>query len=455
VARALRIPTRHELRDVSRLALPIVLVQLGLMLMGVVDAAMVGRVSAGALAAVALGNLYWFQVVVIGQGTLMALDPVVAQAVGAGDSPAIARALQRGILLAVILAATFTPLLIPGEWILDALGQPPGVVPTAAAYVRACIPGVLPFLLFVVLRQTLQAFQLVRPIVVTVFVANLVNVALDWVLVFGKWGAPALGAVGAGYASSICRWLMFALLVVACRRTLGPFLRSMGRETWSLLPLVRMVAVGLPIGIQLWIEFAAFGAGLLLIGLLGAVPLAGHQIALMIAATTYMVPLGLSAAAAVLVGHAIGRGDSEGARREASAALACGMGFMALTAVVLLSVPAALARLFTGDPAVIAIATVLIPIAGVFQVFDGIQGVSSGILRGAGDTRVPMLLNLAGYAVAGLPFGAWLCFSRDWGAAGIWWGFVTALIAVAIALGWRVHLRLGGELRRLAVEASP
>jgi MATE family multidrug resistance protein len=167
-----------------------------------------------------------------------------------------------------------------------------------------------------------------------------------------------------------------------------------------------------------------------------------------------MVPLGVSAAAAVLVGHAIGRGDQDGARREASAALACGVGFMAVTAAVLLAAPTGLARLFTSDPAVVAIAATLIPIAGVFQVFDGVQGVSSGVLRGAGDTRVPMVLNLAGYALAGLPLGAWLCFNRRLGAAGIWWGFVGALVAVAVALGWRVHRQLGGDLRRVHLEEA-
>jgi MATE family, multidrug efflux pump len=149
------------------------------------------------------------------------------------------------------------------------------------------------------------------------------------------------------------------------------------------------------------------------------------------------------------VGHAVGRGDAEAARREASAALACGVGFMSVTAVVLVSFAPWLARAFTPDQGIIAVAATLIPIAGVFQVFDGIQGVSSGILRGAGDTRIPMWSNLAGYFLAGLPLGAWLCFSLGWGARGIWWGLVAGLAAVAALLGWRVHVIVGGALRRL------
>jgi MATE family multidrug resistance protein len=449
MGRALRVPTRSEVRDVARLAAPIVIVQIGLMLMGVVDAAIVGRHSAQGLAAVALGNVYFNSVVTLGQGTLMALDPLVAQAVGARDTRAIERSLQRGLVLCALLAIPLSLLLIPGAPLLTLLRQPPDVVPLAAAYVHACIVGVLPYLAFIALRQTVQAFALVRPVVVAVLAANLINVFLDWGLVFGRFGLPSMGAVGSAWASTICRWLMAILLLWGCRHALVPFLRHWTREDIAPGPLWRMVRIGFPIGLQLWIEYMAFGVALLLVGMLGVIPLAGHQIALMLAALTYMVPLGVSAAAAVLVGHAIGRGDPEAARREAGAALVCGIGFMSVSAVILIGFANGLARMFTPDPGILATAAALIPIAGVFQVFDGIQGVSGGVLRGAGDTRVPMLANLAGYALVGLPLGAWLCFRHDWGAPGIWWGLSAGLAAVALLLGWRVHVIVGGELKRL------
>jgi MATE family multidrug resistance protein len=435
---------------VARLAAPIVVVQVGLMLMGVVDAAVVGRHSAEGLAAVALGNMYFNSVVTLGHGTLMALDPLVAQAVGARDHEAIERAFQRGLVLCVILSVPMSMLLVPAAPVLHWLDQPAAVTPTAAEYARISIPGVLPYLVFVALRQTVQAFTLVRPVVVAVAVANVANVILDWAMVFGHLGFSEMGAAGSAWATTICRWLMAILLVWGCRRSLVPFLRH-----WSLLdlapaPLWRMVRIGFPIGLQLWIEFMAFSVALLLVGRLGTIPLAGHQLALMLAALTYMVPLGVSAAAAVLVGHAVGRGDPDAARREAGAALACGVGFMATTAMVLIGFAPWLARAFTDDPAIVAAAAALIPIAGVFQIVDGIQGVSAGILRGAGDTRVPMLANLGGYAVVGLPFGAWLCYANGWGASGIWWGLCAGLAAVALLLGWRVHVIIGGELRRLA-----
>jgi MATE family multidrug resistance protein len=419
------------------------------MLMGVVDAAIVGRHSATGLAAVALGNVYFNSIVTIGHGTLMALDPLVAQAVGARDTEAIERALQRGLVLCFAFSLPLSLALIPGEWFMDLVQQPDEVVPLAAGYVRACIPGVLPYLAFIALRQTVQAFSLVRPVVVAVVIANVANVVLDWAMVFGQLGFPAMGPLGSAWATTTCRWLMALLLLWGCRQALVPFLRHWSRADLAIGPLWRMVRIGFPIGLQLWIEFAAFSVALLLIGLLGTVPLAGHQIALMLAALTYMVPLGVAAAAAVLVGHAVGRGDAEAARREAGAALACGVGFMSITAIVLISLAPLLARVFTADPAILGAAAALIPIAGVFQVFDGIQGVSGGILRGAGDTRVPMWSNLAGYAVVGLPFGAWLCFPLAQGAPGIWWGLTAGLAAVAALLGWRVHVILGGSLRRL------
>jgi MATE family multidrug resistance protein len=446
--RALRIPTRSEIRDVARLSAPIVVVQVGIMLMGVVDAAIVGRLSAAGLAAVALGNVYFNSVVTLGHGTLMALDPLVAQAVGARDQPAIERAVQRGIVLCVALSVPLMLMLLPVEWFLSLLRQPPDIVPVAADYVRACTLGVLPYLAFIALRQTVQAFTLVRPVVVAVIVANLANLFLDWALVFGKFGLPALGAAGSGWATTICRWLMAAALLWGSRHAIMPFLRHWSREDFAAGPLWRMLRLGFPIGLQLWIEFTAFSVALLLVGLIGTVPLAGHQIALMLAALTYMVPLGVSAAAAVLVGHAIGRGDAEGARREAGAALACGAGFMSVTALILITMPHLLARVFTADAAILGAAAALIPIAGVFQVFDGIQGVSSGILRGAGDTRVPMWSNLAGYFAIGLPLGAWLAFRMGLAAPGIWWGLVAGLAAVAALLGWRVHVIIGGPLSR-------
>ena len=440
---------RAELRATLALALPVAGVQVGLMLMSVVDTMMVGHVSAAALAAAALGTLYLHCTLSLGQGILMALDPLVAQAVGARDRPAVAHAVQRGLVLALLLAAPVAVLLWPAAPVLRALGQPAEVVPDAVGYVRASIPGVLPYLAFVVLRQTLQAMRHVRAIVVAIVVANVVNVGLNWVLIFGRLGVPAFGVVGSAWASTLGRWLMAALLLAGAWRTLRPALRPWRADARRLRALAPLVRLGLPIGTQQALEFGAFGAVGLLMGRLGTVSMAGHQTALNLAALTFMVPLGVGAAAAVRVGHAVGAGDARGARRAAGAALACGVGFMVASAIVLLAVPGALARLYTTDAAVLALAASLIPIAGVFQVFDGLQVVSLGVLRGAGDTRVPMLVNVVGFWLLGLPLGGWLALRGGMGPQGLWWGLVAGLAVVGLVLGARVRWRLRAEVGRV------
>lgn len=420
------------------------------MAMGLVDVLMVGRVSPSAIAAVALGNFYWVVVVFFGQGVIMVLDPLVAQAAGAGEERAIRVALQRGLVLVAGVSAFSAILLAPAGTLLTWARQPADVVPTAAAYVHAVIPSLPAFFLFVASRQTLQAFRRVAPIVVAVIVANLVNVVLDWALIFGVGIFPALGAVGAAWATTVCRWLMFAIVLLLARRELLPHIlpREPGILGWS--DLRAMLAVGIPIGFHLFLEVAGFGTAMLLVGLLGTVPLAAHHVTLQLAALTYMVPLGVSAAAAVLVGRAIGARDDAAARREGAASFVIGVGFMSLTALLFLTGAPWLARAFTGDPAVIALATVLIRIAGVFQLFDGAQVVATGILRGAADTRVPMFMNFVGYVVLGVPIGTLLCFTLGMEAPGIWWGLVIGLAAAAILLNYRVLRTLRGPVRRLA-----
>jgi multidrug resistance protein, MATE family len=440
---ALRVPTRRELVDVARLAGPIVLVQLGLMSMGTVDAAMLGRVSPTAMAGGALGNWHWLLVTMIGQGAIQVIDPIVSQARGAQDQEAVRLGIQRGLLMGVLLALPTMLLLWPAEAAMRLLGQPAEVAALAGQYSRALIPSVLAYFWFFALRQSLQALQRVGPILVTVLAANLVNAFFNWVFIFGNLGAPAMGVRGAAWATTIGRWTTVLLLLAMSWPHLAAQLRGPWRQAREWAALKSMLRLGLPIGVHQWLEIAAFGAALLLMGLFGTVPLAAHNLTIQVAALTYMVPLGTSAAAAVLVGHAIGRRDMDAARREASAALACGVGFMASCAALIMALPLPLASVFTRDPQVIALAVRLLPIAAAFQVFDGIQGVSSGILRGAGDTKVPMLLNLFGFVLVGIPAAAWLAFGLDLGPEGIWWGLVLCLVVVAASLGWRVHTRLG------------
>ncbi len=445
-------PQREDLRKLVRLAVPVAAVQVGMMTMGAVDTVMVGRVSPADLAAVALGNLYFFGVAVFGMGVLFVLDPVISQAVGAGDTEGVARGVQRGMVLSVLLTGIAALLLLPAGAVLTVLRQPAEVVPIAAGYALVSIPGVFPFYAFVVLRQSLQALGRVGPILATVLVANIANAIFNWVLVFGHLGFPAMGAVGSGWATSLSRWFMMLGLLAAGWPLLRDSIHPIRREALRLAPLERLVRLGTPIGMQQALEFGVFGAAGLFMGLMGTMAVASHQVALNLAALTFMVPVGVAQASAVLVGHAVGGHDPLGARRAAGAGLVVGTAFMSVTAMLFLWVPDVLARVYSNDMPVVAAAAALIPIAGVFQVFDGVQVVSSGALRGVGDTRVPMLVNLLGFWGVGLPVSLLLGFGLGWGPRGIWWGLAVGIGAVAILLLLRVRTRFGRELRRIEVD---
>ena len=436
-----------------RLAIPVVIVQVGMMAMGVVDTVMVGHISAQALAAVALGNLYFFTLAVFALGTLMVLDPVVAQAVGAGDRPAVARAVQRGVIIAALLTVPAVVLLTSAAPVFSLARQPAEVIPLASAYAIRTAPGTFPFLLFVVFRQTLQSMGRTAPIVGAIVGANLANGVLNWMLVFGHLGFPAMGVVGSAWATTISRVLLVLWLWAASRGDLDPLLSPMRPEVWQLQPLVRMFRLGIPIGAQHVLEFGAFALVALMMGWMGTQAMAGHQVAINLAALTFMVPLGVGDAASVLVGQAVGRGDPEGTRGAARAAFACGVAFMSMTGAVFLGLPEELARLYSRDLGVIGVAATLIPLAGVFQIFDGIQVVASGVLRGLGDTRAPMVANLLGYWLVGIPVSIYLGFVAKLGPVGLWWGLVLGLGLVGTSLLFRVRIRLARRQPRVIIDA--
>lgn len=442
-------PPTGELGALVRLAAPVVVVQLGLMLMGVVDTLMLGRLSPAALAAGALGHVYSITFLIAGQGLLMALDPLVAQAWGAGDRDAVGRHLSHGVALALLITVPVTALMLHPAPALSALGQQAAIVPEATRYIRGVALGNAAFFLFVVLRQTLQAMSSVRPAVVAVAVGNLVNVAANYALIHGRLGLPRLEVLGAALATSLSRWVLVLALAWAARPVLAEHWRGLrGRELHPArhLPMVRL---GAPIALHVSLELLVFVTSGLLIGTLGVAELAAHQVALNLASLSFMVPMGIAGAAATRVGNAIGAGDMPGARRAAATAVGLGVGAMACFALVFGLASDLLAGLYTTDPGVRALAASLIAIAAVFQVFDGTQVVSIGILRGAGDTRTPALVNLFGYWVVGLPLGAWLGLRLGMGPSGLWWGLTAGLAACALLLVARVRRRFRGRIGKL------
>ncbi|MEE8526178.1 MAG: MATE family efflux transporter [Thermoanaerobaculia bacterium] len=447
-----------ELRAVVRLAVPVVLTHLGMMLMGVVDVMMLGRFSEQALAAGALGNSVSIALLMLPMGILMALDPLVAQAFGAGDHPRVARCLRQGLVMAVLLSIPLSAAMWPLEGPLTFLGQQPEIVRSSASYLRALVPGNVAYLLFIAVRHSLQAMSVVRPAVIAMVVANLINVVANYALIFGNFGFPALGVVGSAAATSLSRWTLLLILIAASWPALSRYLKpslfgrgdaSVAREKVPVVEtriLRRMLHLGFPIGMQLSIEIWFFVTVALLMGNLGTRELAAHQVALSLAAFSFMVPLGISGAAATRVGNAIGCGGLPEARRSAVVCLGLGAAVMTVSAAAFWLFPRYLARLFTDEAGVIEVAVVLIPIAALFQIFDGLQVVAFGALRGAGDTRFPAALALIGFWLLGLPLGLLLAYRADLGPRGLWWGFTIGLGAVAVLLIWRLLVRFSRPL---------
>ena len=366
------------------------------------------------------------------------MDTLVAQAFGAGDFDDGRHCLIQGIWVSLLLIPCVMGIVWSFDPFLSKFGVDPAVLRGARPYLHTLNWSTPALVLYFCFRRYLQARHIVRPVMWTLVTANLVNLAGNWVLVFGHMGAPRLGAVGSAWATLFSRLYMAAALAMVLWRREGAVLR-VAKPRPDFARIRKLLRIGLPAAGQMAVEIGVFGVVTVLVGRLNAMSLAGHQIALSTVSTTFMMPLGISSAAAVRVGHGLGRGDPRGAARSGWMALALGAAVMSVAAVALLAAPRWIARLFTPQAEVIAMAATILRIAAFFQLFDGLQVVATGALRGAGDTRTPMLFHFAGYWLVGLPLGMWLCFAKGWGAAGLWTGLSLGLILIGIALTlvWR------------------
>jgi MATE family multidrug resistance protein len=361
---------------------------------------------------------------------------------------------QRGLGLALVLSVVLGACVWFLEPVLVAFDEPPEVVPHAVAYARIGILGLPAFFVFFVGRLALQSKGITRPIVAVVLAANALNAFLDWILIGGALGFEGRGAAGCSWATVVSRWGMLFGLLWLGRDTLGRALVPLRHGVLALRPLLRMIRIGAPVGLQYTLEMSAFALVALLMGRFGAVRIAGHHVAYSLAALGALVPIGMSMAASVRVGNEVGRGDPEAARFAARVALVGGVLVMVPLALAFLLLPYPLARIYTNEPDVLAVAVGLVPLAGLFQLSDGFQIVACGVLRGVADTRVPMLVHLAGYWLVGLPVGAWLAFRAGLGFAGLWWGLVAALVVVGALLFVRLRVRLGAALERVHVDGA-
>lgn len=416
-----------------RIAIPLALAELGWMGMSVVDNIMVGRLpnSAEAIGAASVGSALFYSFTIFGLGLMSGMDALVSHAHGADDWPGARRVLAAGIGLSCCAAPILTACVLASGPLLAVIGVQQKIASEALGFNRILVWSLPLLFAYTTFRRYLQGVHYVRPVTIALVTSNLINVAGNWVLIYGHLGFPALGVRGSALSTVIARAYLAGMLGWAVRRRdPGAFqdLRPDGRRIRALLSL------GLPAALTVGFEVGVFNVVTALAGTLDEVSLAAHTIALNAAAVAYMVPLGIASAAAVAVGRARGQGNFRAAARAGWIAVAVGVVYECVSAVVFLTLAGPIARKYTTDARVIAFAGTLFLIAAVFQVFDGIQCIAIGALRGAGNTRTPMVWNLLGYWGLGLPLGCFLCYRLQWGVIGLWDGLCLALMLTATGL---------------------
>jgi len=442
----------RELKPTLLLAVPLMAGQLGQMLMGLADTVMLGRLGTTELAAASFANFILWIPLVCGMGLMVAVSMRVSQARGAGQPKSASSALHHGLWLGLLAGLTLAAALLALMPALDHFGQPPAVAAAAPAFFLPVALSVLPALVTMALKNFADAMEHPWPAFWIGFAGIGLNILLNWIFIFGNLGAPACGLAGAGWATLAARTAtLFALFAWVAA---APAFRHWRPSRWFAPPhwplLGRLLALGSPVSLGLLTEVAAFGLAGLMAGWLGTASLAAHQIALTCASVTFMLPLGLSMATTVRVGSCLGAGDLTRLRAVAIGSLSLGGGLMAVSAIIFLCFGQPIARWFIDDPTVTTLAARLLIIAGLFQIFDGLQVTASGVLRGMNDVRRPAILAFIAYWALGLPLGWIAAFTLHWNTEGIWVGLAIGLGLAAAALVMRVatQLRLASPNRR-------
>ncbi len=432
----------EDIRRVSRLALPVAIAELGWMAMTTVDTIMVGPLGPAAIGALGVSNSAFYSIAIFGMGLLLGLDTLVSQAHGSGDKADTHHSLAQGVYLACAISIPLTIIFLYLPAVFRAFGINPQVSNLAELFVKTLTWSTLPLLLYGAFRRYLQGIGHVRPVMFVLVSANLVNWGANWLLIQGRWGFPALGVTGSALSTCLARTYMAGALLF-CIWYFERDLRSIIRPP-DAARLLKLLKLGFPAATQIMLEIGAFGAAAMLAGRLLPEALAAHQIALNCASVSYMVPLGIASASAVSVGQAIGKGDAVLARRNGYTGIGIACAFMACSAIAFLLIPRPILSVYSNDSAVITLGVKLLAIAALFQLFDGIQTVATGALRGLGDTNMPMMVNFVGYWIFGLPVGYVLCFRMGFGIAGLWWGLTLALVGISLVLlaTWQRKTRL-------------
>ncbi len=429
-------PIRREFQVLIRLATPVAVANLASMALWTVDLFMVGQVGEEAFGAASLGRSWIMATMMFGMGLVFGIDPIASQAFGARDRRRLSLSLQWGLVVAAMASVPVALSWFFAKPALELLRQDPEMAALAQQYILVQLPGLPCFLAFIAIQHWLQARGIMRPSMWVVFFANGLNVLANWVLIFGHFGFPALGLLGAGIATSITQAFMpLALLWMVRRFRLerGGWL-GWSREALQFRLLKPVLSFGFPVALMLGLEMWAFSLTIWLAGIIGEVELASHTIVVNLSSFSFMLPLGISIAAATRVGNLVGAGHLVRAKRAAWVALGLGGGVMVLWAGIFVVGREFLPRLYGAGPEVLILSAAILPIAAAFQVFDGIQVVGAGILRGLGRPVPAAVFNVVAFYVLALPFGAWWVLVHRGPLQGLWWALCLGLGVVAILM---------------------
>ena len=433
----------YHIKQTIRLSLPIIVGQIGQLTMSVADNVMVGRVGADALAAAAIGNGLFTLIMVVGLGISMAITPLTAMAMGAGRDEDCGVVLRQGLLVNMIAGILLCAATFAGAQAIRVLDQPGAIVEPAVLYMKVLGLSMIPLMLFQSYRQFAEGVSFLKPAMIITLAANLVNIFVNWVFIFGNLGAPALGLTGAGIATFSSRVFMAGSLVtvVMLAPSLKRFDPGLRYKKIDIHLMKRLLGIGIPGAFQYFFEVSAFAGSSIIVGWMGVRELAAHQIALNLAAISFMGAMGISAAGTIRVSNALGRGSNPDVRAAGFSAVLLCMGFMALAGTVFVLFRQILPGFYVTDPEVVEITAFLLVIVAFFQLSDGTQAVGIGILRGITDMKIPTLLTLAAYWIIGLPSGYALAFWAGLGIYGVWYGLLISLTVSALLMMLRFHIR--------------
>ncbi len=434
---------RNEIRKTLLLSIPIVVGQLGQLLMSVVDNIMVGKIGVEALAAASVANAIFNVIMVIGFGLTMAVTPLTAIAYGAGKHRECGVVLRQGILINLFSGILLCAITIIFSEYIYLLNQPDEIVDAASLYMKVLGFSMLPLMLFQSYRQFAEGVSFLRPAMIIMILANVINIFANWIFIYGNLGIAPLGLTGAGIATISSRTFMAITLMIVIIRSskMKRFDPTLNYRKIDFSMMRRLLSIGIPTSFQYFFEVSAFAASSIMVGWIGTIELAAHQIALNLASISFMVAMGISSAATIRVSTAVGQNNIHETRIAGFSATFLCAGFMATAGLIFILFRFFLPTLYISDAEVIEISATLLVIVAFFQISDGTQAVGLGILRGITDMKIPTVITLAAYWILGLPSGYLLAFKLNMGIYGVWYGLLISLTASAIFMMLRFNLK--------------